>query len=114
MKTMKDFKGSKGTWTWQSYPKFGDPFFIDDVSKNRETATIHASAGKGEPVNDDQISYEEAQANAKLFANSKNVLRALINLSKQVTKDCSIGSDPKYLEMMEVWQEAQQAINDSL
>ena len=50
-------------------------------------------------------------ANAKLIAAAPDLLKALDELQYEVQMQCSIGSDPRFLKMLELWQNAKQAIN---
>lgn len=52
----------------------------------------------------------DGEANALLIAAAPDLLEALDNLCKQVARDCSISSDPKYFTLLERHQEAWQAI----
>ena len=54
---------------------------------------------------------DEQEANAKLIASAPELLKTLNKLKDCVAKSCSIGSDPKLYELLQVWQEAAQAIN---
>lgn len=51
-----------------------------------------------------------AKKYAKLIVAAPELLKALIDLSGEVQKQCPIGSDPKLLPMFKKFQEAQAAI----
>lgn len=50
------------------------------------------------------------EANAKLISAAPALLEALLELSEQVTRDCSIGSDPRFYDMLQKHQKAIMAI----
>lgn len=72
MKTMEDFKGTKG-----NFEVNGNKIQVNP-NNPMETSTVCMLFGSP--------SLPEAQANAKLFANSKNVLQAAIEARTELAK----------------------------
>jgi hypothetical protein len=61
----------------------------------------------------DTLETEEMQANQKLIASAPDLLKALQELAHEVQYQCSIGSDPRYRKMLDLYQNAQQAIGSA-
>ncbi len=65
----------------------------------------------GEQIGSANSMIDEYEANAKVMAAAPDLLKALDELQHEVQMQCSIGSDPRFLKMCELWQNAKQAIN---
>jgi hypothetical protein len=99
------FKHTPGPWKI-FYPENSDcGLGIDTANSNASIVVMDTEAGIYSAE-----TREEDLANAKLIAAAPDLLDALQKLTKQVQKDCSIGSDPKYLELCEVVQESMQVL----
>lgn len=97
---MKDLKHTPAPWITTE--------FGDIEAKDTHICTINQSMlGNKYP---ELTTHLEATANAKLIASAPELLEALTELADEVQKQCSIGSDPRFLTMLEKWQKSQQAI----
>jgi len=107
MKTMKDFKGSDGDWY------LGEEFQTEFGS----IATPINTSGESTHISEVyQRNYDdpEGTANARLFANSKKLLEAAIELSKFIEERKDVGTPDYWCDMYDLHRALEQAINDSL
>ena len=84
MKTMKDFKGTKGEFKFTPYfnTQNDHEFALGSIESDDETFVAQ--------IWNDLYSEEEAQANAKLFAASKKLLEVLVE-----ARELDFGGEPK-------------------
>ncbi len=91
--------------------------WIVDVNKHTENKEVFVKIENKSAIarlfenNETVKSKEEAIANATLMAAAPDLLKALKGLREEVTKQCSIGSDPQLMEMLKKVMKANEAIS---
>ena len=76
-------KHTPGTWTTVRFPLIGEPFYIESTERAMEMVVIKSDEGQTSSRRK-EISFEEAEANAKLIAAAPEMLTALIELTKRI------------------------------
>lgn len=99
---MENSKHTEGAWKSSLNPLAKNKeYIIETIFDSKLIARVQS----------EEVSDEESEANAKLIEAAPDLLKALDELQHEVQMQCSIGSDPRFLKMCELWQNAKQAIN---